>query len=327
MQAGAELLLEMGGSPSFAADVSELLASWLAAADLSITYRADATRVIDKLPVTFTSRRVSEVTTPIIEGLYRQLEREDWSEHRIGRAHGVCSSAFTLACRYGWASSNPFTAARKPAPPAPEVAPPDEAQVIKALSLADERFRLYLLVASSTGARRGELVALQWTDVADDAIVIRRALAYAPQVGVQVVEGKTGRKGHRVVAIDTELATLLRSHRVKQVELALSKGLPAPVWIFSHDAGGTPWRPDFVNREWADVRKAAKLPTKLRPHDLRHYVATQLLAAGVPLKTVSERLGHRQISTTADRYGSYVPAADRQSAQIMAGLRNTKRAE
>jgi integrase len=322
-QVGAELALGLGGSPQASADVAELLATWFACTDLSITYRADAMRVVDKLPATFTKRNVATVTTPVVEGLYRQLTRDGWSEHRIARAHAVLSSAYTLACRYGWANSNPFGAARKPPVTASKVRPPTETEVLTLLERADERFRLYLLVATSLGARRGEVVGLQWQDVTDDSIIIRRSLAYAPTAGVQTTEGKTGKKGHRVAAIDQGLIHLLRAHQYDQAELARQAGVQ-PVWVFSHDAGATPWRPDFASREFRNLRNGNPdngIPkVDVRLHDLRHYVATQLLAAGVPLKTVADRLGHRQLATTSDTYGDYVPAADRVSADIMANL-------
>jgi integrase len=147
-------------------------------------------------------------------------------------------------------------------------------------------------------------------------------LAYAPESGVVQTEGKTGKAGHRVVAIDADLVAELKAHRVAQVEMALAAGLPKPVWVFSHDAGVTPWRPDHVSREFRRLRDKAGVPSTVRLHDLRHFVATELLAAGVPLKVVSERLGHRQLSTTADTYGHYVPAADKEAADVMARLRH-----
>ncbi len=324
-QLGAELLLELGAIPKAATiTVADLCATWLAASDLSVTFRADAVRVLDRLPVEFAARRLAAVTPAVIEGLYRQLARDGWSAHRIGRAHAVLSSAFALARRYEWTSGNPFAAARRPATPRRKVAPPTPAQVDAVLAGADPRFLLYLALSAALGARRGEVVALQWGDIDAGAIKVRRSLAYAPAVGVVVTEGKTGPAGHRVVAIDAELAAMLAAHRVAQVELALRSGLPSPVWVFSHNAGVTPWRPDFASREFRRLRRACGLPDSIRLHDLRHFVATQLLAAGVPLKTVGDRLGHRQLSTTSDVYGAYVPAADQAAAEIMGNLRGRR---
>lgn len=58
----------------------------------------------------------------------------------------------------------------------------------------------------------------------------------------------------------------------------------------------------------------------VRLHDLRHYVATQLLAAGVDVRTVAGRLGHRNAATTLNVYAHFVPEADRRAADVLAGL-------
>lgn len=321
---GAELLLEMGAAPKVAKiTVGELLEEWFAASKLANNYRVDAQRVVDRLPVEFAGRRLADVTPSVIEGLYRQLDREGWTAHRIIRIHKVLSSAYTLARRYEWAIVNPFSAAKPPTVKRASIDPPSRAQVAQLITAADERLTLYLGVSAMLGARRGEVVALQWDDLTDDAIIVRRALSYAPGFGVTATDGKIDDKGHRVVAIDPQLVSWLRAHRINQVGLALAAGTPKPVWVFSHDAGVTPWRPDFATREFAKLRATCGLPESVKMKNLRHYVATQLLAAGVPLYVVGKRLGHRQLATTSDVYGSFVPAADREATDVLASIRDT----
>jgi integrase len=321
---GVDLLLELGGKPSARGmTVQELAANWLAQTDnLSVTYRTDAQRVIERLPDEFTSRLIVDITPSVIEGLYRQLAKAGWTVDRIRRAHTVLSSAWTMARRYEWATVNPFTAARRPSAPKRAVEPPTIEQVQRLLA-ADSRFVLFLEVAAITGARRGEVIGLQWADVQSDSLIIRRSVAQS--VGeLHVTDGKTGSKGHRVVAIGPELVDALKAHRRVQVEQALAAGLPSPVWIFSHDAGVSPWRPDYASREFRRLRTRLGLPDSIRLHDLRHFVATALLAAGIPLKTVSERLGHHQLSTTSDRYGHWVPAADRAATDVLSSALTLK---
>jgi integrase len=325
VQLGHTLAHEMGNLPRVhTVDVAGLLARWQAGADLSVTYRADAERVIERLPEPFLASLVDDVDVALVELLYEQLTREGWSPHRIARAHAVMSSAWTMARRYQWVVANPFSVAKKPAPARPQLHPPSPKQIAALLDAADERFALYLEVSAAVGARRGEVVGLQWGDVTDEALIVRRSLSYAPGQGVVVTEGKTGPKGHRVVAIDPTLAAALKVHRVAQVELALASGMPSPCWVFSHNAGATPWRPDFASREFLRLRRRVGIDERIRLHDLRHYVATQLLAAGVPLSVVGKRLGHRQLATTSDTYGDYVPAADQAAAAVMAGLRGKR---
>ena len=128
-----------------------------------------------------------------------------------------------------------------------------------------------------------------------------------------------------MVAIDPLLAGHLQTHRVEQVTTAVAHGLPAPVWVFSDDAGVSPWRPEFPTKEFAKIRASAGVDPSAKAHGLRHAMATRLLAAGVPIKVVQERLGHTRAATTTDRYGHYVRAADRRAADTMQQLRRTAR--
>ncbi len=317
----SEALIEMGGAPTFDPTAGELIAMWRARAVLSATYAADADRVIRLLPAEFTDRQVSTVTPVVIAQLYRTLERRGVSVHRIRRAHTVMSSAWSHAVEMELAHRNPFSAARKPSAPRRKVTPPTADQVAAVIEAIDDpQFLLYVMIASAVGARRGELVGIRWDDTRGDALILHRSISITKQSGMVVTEGKTGAKGHRVVALDGELVALLKAHRARQVAGALAAGVGAPEWVFSHDHGLTPWRPDYASRRFRQIADAAGI-TDCRLHDLRHYVATQLLVAGVPIKAVSERLGHRQLSTTSDVYGDYVPAADQQAAEVMASLR------
>ncbi len=319
-QAGAELLLELGATPKAnSVTVDELVGAWLAATVLSATYRADALRVAAFLPETFAKRRLVDVTPAVVEHLYRQLAADGYSEHRVRRAHAVLSSAWTLAMRYEWATTNPFRAARKPVPPRRKVHAPDVDTVTQLLGAADDRFRLYLRLSATIGARRGEMVALQWTDVAAKEIRVSRSLAYTTATGVIETPGKIGAKGHRVVAIPASLGTALTRWRKQQVTLAVRAGLPAPIWVFSHDAGVTPWRPDYTSRRFRQLCTTTGI-TGVRLHDLRHFMASEAIAAGMPLSVVGDRLGQTNRATTADTYGHLVPAADRKVADVMGRL-------
>jgi integrase len=87
--------------------------------------------------------------------------------------------------------------------------------------------------------------------------------------------------------------------------------------VFSHSANGSaPWHPDNVSTKWGQVRTRLGLDT-VRLHDLRHLQATMLLKAGVPVKNVSKRLGHRDAATTLNVYAQFLEETDRESAAVM----------
>jgi integrase len=83
--------------------------------------------------------------------------------------------------------------------------------------------------------------------------------------------------------------------------------------------GSQPWKPNWVTKQFVAARRAARLP-HFRFHDLRHFMATEMLAAGVPIVTVSQRLSHARVSTTLNVYAHSVPGGDRKAADILAAI-------
>lgn len=91
-------------------------------------------------------------------------------------------------------------------------------------------------------------------------------------------------------------------------------------YVFTHDPGAAvPWAPDHVTKSFQRLRASVKLDN-VRLHDLRHFAATSLLAAGVPVRTVSGRLGHANAATTLGVYAHFVEASDKSAAVILGGL-------
>jgi integrase len=176
--------------------------------------------------------------------------------------------------------------------------------------------------ALATGARRGEVCALRWCDVdlEDRFVRISRSVSQTTSGGVIVKCTKTDRA--RVVSI-TRAATAALSQRRIEAELAAESAgcrLAPSGFVFSPDpAGQAPWPPAIATRCWKRLRDEAELG-RVRLHDLRHFVATELLSAGVDPRTVSNRLGHGRTSTTSDIYWAWVPARDREAADYLDAL-------
>ena len=124
------------------------------------------------------------------------------------------------------------------------------------------------------------------------------------------------------MSLDPSTVKALVGHRERAAELAAVAGVSrrADGFVFSSSpSGGEPWRPEAVSRSFRPLCLSLGL-CGVRLHDLRHYVATQLLAAGVDVRTVAGRLGHRNVATTLNVYAHFVPGADRQAADVLAGL-------
>lgn len=317
---GHELELELGGRKRAPEDVTVgyLLDLHLEATktEWSPTTWVDANSLAKRLPAPFRERTVSDVDAAIIAALYRELTRTGWSAHRLRRVRLILSTAFTTAISYRWATLNPTRDARMPKPPHREITPPDSDTVAKILEHTSGQFELFLRLAAATGARRGELVALQWPDInlqghtktPDNKPATDRALLRITRSLVCTTEGfaqrdtKTAVKGHRTIKLGELLTKRLQEHRMIQCDLA--DGFE-PLWVFSHTAGATPWRPDYTSREFARVCKKAGV-TGVRLHDLRHALATDQLAKGRSIHLVSQRLGHSSTATTQRVYSHWI---------------------
>ena len=101
--------------------------------------------------------------------------------------------------------------------------------------------------------------------------------------------------------------------RARQCKLTLDDD----ALVFSDAADcSEPWYPDSVSRRFWRLCDAEGLTT-VRLHDLRHFVATQLLSAGVDVRTVAGRLGHRNAATTLNVYAHFLEQADRGAADVI----------
>lgn len=319
---GAKLLLEIGGkTDGRIATVAELVADYIAerTGRWSATYNADVIAVMDRIPDAFGRRLVSTVTPTMISGLYRQLEFDGWTTHRLRRLHEILSAAWTDGMRRGTTSENPCRVVHKPKARRREIMIPTDDEVV-ALLVAPSHLveRAALRLAATLGGRRGEVVALQWRDVdlARETVVIRRSLSYTKAAGVTTGDTKTGEAGHRVLTLDPVTAGMLAELHAEQVRQGADKPGPAksPLWVISDDAGWEPWRPDRLTHVFATARKAAGV-NGVRLHDLRHYVATSMLQDGEAPIDVANQLGHSDTSTTLKVYAHFLPGRGRESAR------------
>jgi integrase len=163
-------------------------------------------------------------------------------------------------------------------------------------------------IAATTGLRQGELLGLRWQDVDAGTLHVRRSLARTYDGGWELAEPKTSRSRRM---INLPAAARAAFDRQRQLQDALREQA-GTAWqdqsglVFT-DAAGWPLKGYNVTREFAAILKAVGLP-HIPFHGLRHSVATALLAAGVPLKVVSDLLGHTTIVVTANIYAAVVPA-------------------
>lgn len=224
-------------------------------------------------------------------------DRKPLSGDTVRRVHGVARRTLNIAMRWGWIASNPASSIAPPRELRRPIRPPtpgDVARLIAATRSANPALATFVLVAATTGARRGELCGLRWADVDFDhgTLDIVRAIVI---VNGMPHEMPTKTRRGRHIALDRATVDELAAHQARAVRRAAEHGGPLAVnaFVFSHDpTGRKPFRPDVVTRSFRRLAQLAGLET-VRLHDLRHYVATQLLTAGIDVRTVAGRLGAR----------------------------------
>lgn len=240
----------------------------------------------------------------------------------ILRIHAIISAALNLAVRYEWIDRNPAEKATPPRARKREPDPPSPAQAARLLNEVwqeDEEFGLYLWAAFTTGARRGELLALRENRFDLEAQEVTFARNYLVKQG-QRIEKDTKTGEGRCLSLDPLTCELFAEHfRRRRVVLAAA-GVTAPpdAYAFSPDpAGAYPWNPDTMTHRYG--RYAARIGISSSLKELRHYSATQLLSNGVDLRTVAGRLGHAEGSTTLRFYAQFAQPADQAAASLLSG--------
>ncbi len=270
------------------------------------------------------SKRIDRLRPADIDRYYASL-RGSLSPASIRKIHTILRSAFGQAVRWRLLGTNPVASATPPRIEKRPISPPTPAEVgqlLAAAGEADPELALYLRLAAVTGARRGELCALRWSDIDRDSgqMTIERSIVHGPD-GIVVKRTKTNRD--RRLALDASTVAALDAHRAGLEERAAlcSAAVADDAYVFARDIEGRdPWRPDSsATGRFMALRDRLGL-RHIRLHDLRHDVATQLLDAGVPVRSVSERLGHASATTTLTIYAAAIPATDRASADILGGL-------
>ncbi|MCA1832114.1 MAG: site-specific integrase, partial [Actinobacteria bacterium] len=217
--------------------------------------------------------------------------------------HSVLGKAFRDGVRMKRLTHNPVGDVEPPTLTRHEYSVWGPAQVRKFLEhVRDDRLYAAWRIFAMVGPRRGEVAGLQWSgvDFERGTLRISQTMTLADNKIITKPRTKTGRP--RIVSLDTDTVAGLRAWGKRQKEERLRAG---EAWqdtgrVFTWEDGSV------VNPErWSDWfsqhARDARLP-RIRLHDLRHSAATAMLAAGLPTKLVSDRLGHSNTATTTDIY-------------------------
>lgn len=309
--------------------VARFLATWLddvlpgsVAASTERQYR-DVVRLY--VVPTIGQKRLRTLQARDVARMLRQLDEEGRSPNTRRLARSVLRRALRWAEAEGMVARNVAALANgvKVGRSDGRTLTPDQARQLLA-HLTGDRLEAAFAVALALGLRRGELLGLSWEDVTLDAtpprLTVSRNLTRVAGRGLALDETKTA-GSRRTVHLPSPVVAALRTHRARQAEERLVAG---PGWterplgadLVFRTPFGTPTDPDNFRNHCYRITEAAGLG-RWSPHELRHSAASLLIAQGVPLKLVSEALGHGSIRITADVYGHLFDDAGAVAADAM----------
>jgi integrase len=249
------------------------------------------------------------------------------SKLTVGHAHRVLRCALAQATTIELVSRNVVSVVKPPKVEATEVQSlkANEIDIVLA-ALKNHWLETIAVLALSSGARRGEMLALAWDNVDLDAgtIKINRSLEQT-KAGLRFKAPKTA-KGNRTVSLPPTAVDALRAHWRRQLEvrLALGHGKPEPGALVFCDHNGGPIPPNDLSRDWRKFVVARKLP--LIPfHGLRHSHVSALIAKGVDILTVSLRIGHASPVVTMRVYAHLFSGTDKAAADAIEAVLRTGR--
>jgi integrase len=252
-------------------------------------------------------RQLKTLSPTDLDGLYARLASAGRLDGRPGglsartvrNIHKTVHKMLRQAVRWRLLTINPAADLELPPVVEPQMVTLDHQQARRLLEAAASPQRAgwwapLVLLAVATGARRGELLALRWSDIDLDAgtVAISRSLRRG-EAGLRYKAPKT-RAGLRTVGLGPSTVAALRRLRAEQAErrLAFGAAYNAADDLVVCQVDGAPLRPDHVSSEFRRLAEAAGLPAEVHLHTLRHSAASFLAAAGVPASDIAAQLGH-----------------------------------
>ena len=297
--------------PKTAITVRQAIDQWLDVAELEDTTRERYEDLIRLYIVpTLGDMLAGKLDAELLERFYARLHRcrelctagpnaghvcRPLSTSTTRKIHYIIRGALERAVRWRHLGVNKAAMAEAPSPRRTDPDPPSAQEAAALLNEAwtDPEWGLLLWLTMITGPRRGEVSALRWRHIDFDraALWFHRSNAQT-MAGIREKETKTGQR--RKVALDPETLALLAQHRQVCEERCDTLGcaFDPEAFVFSPAPDGSaPYAPRAITQRYR--RMAIKLKLRsTRLHSLRHYSATELVAAGVDLRTVAGRLGH-----------------------------------
>ncbi len=241
------------------------------------------------------------------------------SSRTVLHIHRMLHKALRDAEKRKLIASNPASLADPPKVTKTEFELPGDNALAAALeALRKNRLWPSILIMFATGLRRGEALALRWSDldVERNKLTIQRALVRVDRETL-IKEPKT-RSSVRVVTIPESVTRELLAWQKDQRVEAVRRGYRNPDnWIMTN-IKGEPMNPNTFTTMVIETSERAGV--RLSPHKLRHLHATELLRAGVHAKIAQTRLGHSTVGTTLDIYSHVLDEMNDEATEVASSV-------
>lgn len=297
------------GKPVAVGTVGEWLTTWLALHKPEVaasTFRHDDYHVQKTILPRIGTVKLKEFTSLSARELLNELTTEKRSASERQKVGAVMRKAFAAAVLHGVITANPLAGVRLPSPRRPEkrTLTPDEIRLL--FAAASDREAVWLRVSLDGGLRPGELLGLRWDDfnLAVGTFKVQRSVC---SITGALIDPKT-RRSRRTVPLSASTLAALRANPGEGVFVPDSRG-------------GHWWTTNFSKQVFRPLAKRAGVPWATG-YTLRHTAATLLIQAGVPVKVVSERLGHEDIATTLRTYTHVLQGDQEKAAGVWESLIN-----
>jgi len=257
-----------------------------------------------------------------LDRLYSSMSEQGLSPVSVRQAHKIISVAFNQAIKWGWVERNPAFRATPPSLQPTKLVVPSVEETKTFIAAAIEESAILgavVYLAAQTSARRGEILALQWSDVRGNTLIISKAV-YDIGTEAGIKPTKTGRE--RIMQLDERQLQWLADWREHCENDAAQFGVSLEDNSFiipGRPDGSTFVRPDHISTL---VRKVAKKTglEHIHLHSMRHFGATMLMAQGFSPVDTAERLGHSDPGVTMRIYTQATEGRQREAASFISGI-------
>ncbi len=267
---------------------------------------------------------LNDLYTYLLKNEKNKLTGKPLSPKTVLEHHRLISTVLEQAVKESLIPFNPASRADLPKITRKEVNyfQPEQVHAIsRALDNEPIKWKMLVHLFLITGARRGEILGLKWDkiDFDNNQLYICNNVLYSPDIGIYESTPKTD-TSKRFVSLPAETMQLLKKYKTWQLSERLRLGAyyEDNNFVFTQD-NGKPMHPDSVTDYLNKFSKKYNLP-HINPHAFRHTMASMLYYNGVDSVSISKRLGHAQVSTTANIYAHVIESADKKNAEILSDI-------